>query len=127
MFLACLTNWRMEPFVTIPSVPCEVWTAFPGTRTIGCRLSDISCRHFLGKRTAVHQASLGCPYRCNFCGVVIAFSGKPRKDGVTGANGEHAARLLRWRPTALMRCSFMTTIFFCAKSIRANLPIAWRR
>jgi len=29
---------------------------------------------FLGLRTAVHQASLGCPYRCNFCGVVT-FSG----------------------------------------------------
>ena len=29
---------------------------------------------FLGARTAVHQASLGCPYRCNFCGVVT-FSG----------------------------------------------------
>ena len=29
---------------------------------------------FLGKRTAVHQASIGCPYRCNFCGVVT-FSG----------------------------------------------------
>lgn len=25
---------------------------------------------FLGRRTAVHQASIGCPFRCNFCGVV---------------------------------------------------------
>jgi len=33
---------------------------------------------FLGKRTAVHQASLGCPYRCNFCGVVT-FSGSREK------------------------------------------------
>jgi anaerobic magnesium-protoporphyrin IX monomethyl ester cyclase len=33
---------------------------------------------FLGKRTAVHQASLGCPYRCNFCGVVT-FSGSRQK------------------------------------------------
>ena len=24
---------------------------------------------FLGSRTTVHQASIGCPYRCNFCGV----------------------------------------------------------
>jgi anaerobic magnesium-protoporphyrin IX monomethyl ester cyclase len=29
---------------------------------------------FLGRRTAVHQASIGCPFRCNFCGVVN-FSG----------------------------------------------------
>jgi anaerobic magnesium-protoporphyrin IX monomethyl ester cyclase len=33
---------------------------------------------FLGRRTAVHQASLGCPYRCNFCGVVN-FSGSREK------------------------------------------------
>ena len=25
---------------------------------------------FLGRRTAVHQASFGCPFRCRFCGVV---------------------------------------------------------
>jgi anaerobic magnesium-protoporphyrin IX monomethyl ester cyclase len=33
---------------------------------------------FLGQRTAVHQASLGCPFRCNFCGVVT-FSGSREK------------------------------------------------
>src|SRR5215472_12124141 len=33
---------------------------------------------FLGRRTAVHQASIGCPFRCNFCGVVT-FSGSREK------------------------------------------------
>ena len=33
---------------------------------------------FLGRRTGVHQASIGCPYRCNFCGVVT-FSGSREK------------------------------------------------
>jgi anaerobic magnesium-protoporphyrin IX monomethyl ester cyclase len=33
---------------------------------------------FLGLRTAVHQASIGCPFRCNFCGVVN-FSGSREK------------------------------------------------
>jgi anaerobic magnesium-protoporphyrin IX monomethyl ester cyclase len=33
---------------------------------------------YLGKRTAVHQASIGCPYSCNFCGVVT-FSGSREK------------------------------------------------
>lgn len=33
---------------------------------------------YLGKRTAVHQASLGCPYSCSFCGVVT-FSGSREK------------------------------------------------
>lgn len=33
---------------------------------------------FLGRRTAVHQASIGCPFHCNFCGVVN-FSGSREK------------------------------------------------
>src|SRR5581483_8101020 len=33
---------------------------------------------FLGSRTAVHQASIGCPYQCSFCGVV-GFSGSREK------------------------------------------------
>jgi len=28
---------------------------------------------FFGRRTAVHQASVGCPYRCSFCGVISAY------------------------------------------------------
>jgi radical SAM superfamily enzyme YgiQ (UPF0313 family) len=31
-------------------------------------------RTFLGSRTAVHQASIGCPFRCNFCGVVPVYN-----------------------------------------------------
>jgi len=31
---------------------------------------------FLGKRTAVYQAALGCRYRCEFCGVVSMWNGK---------------------------------------------------
>ena len=33
---------------------------------------------YLGRRTAVHQASIGCPFACNFCGVVT-FSGSREK------------------------------------------------
>jgi anaerobic magnesium-protoporphyrin IX monomethyl ester cyclase len=33
---------------------------------------------YLGRRTAVHEASIGCPYACNFCGVVT-FSGSREK------------------------------------------------
>lgn len=35
---------------------------------------------FLGKRTAVHHASIGCPYRCQFCGVVPIFDGKQKTE-----------------------------------------------
>jgi radical SAM superfamily enzyme YgiQ (UPF0313 family) len=30
---------------------------------------------FLGSRTGVHQAAIGCRYRCTFCGVVSMFNG----------------------------------------------------
>jgi anaerobic magnesium-protoporphyrin IX monomethyl ester cyclase len=33
---------------------------------------------FLGTRTAVHQASIGCPFRCQFCGVVPIFEGRQK-------------------------------------------------
>ena len=35
---------------------------------------------FLGRRTAVHHASIGCPYRCQFCGVVPIFDGKQKTE-----------------------------------------------
>lgn len=35
---------------------------------------------FLGRRTAVHQASVGCPFRCNFCGVVSAFGSREKME-----------------------------------------------
>lgn len=33
---------------------------------------------FLGRRTAVHHASMGCPFRCKFCGVVPVHEGRER-------------------------------------------------
>jgi anaerobic magnesium-protoporphyrin IX monomethyl ester cyclase len=35
---------------------------------------------FLGTRTAVHQASIGCPFRCQFCGVVPIFDGRQKTE-----------------------------------------------
>lgn len=35
---------------------------------------------FLGRRTAVHQASVGCPYHCRFCGVVPIFEGRQKTE-----------------------------------------------
>ena len=42
------------------------------------RLGDVAAYlrpSFLGSRTAVHQAAIGCRYRCGFCGVVSMFNG----------------------------------------------------
>ncbi len=36
---------------------------------------------FLGSRTAVHQAAIGCRYRCTFCGVVSMFNGHTELQG----------------------------------------------
>jgi radical SAM superfamily enzyme YgiQ (UPF0313 family) len=33
---------------------------------------------FLGKRSAVYQASIGCPYSCNFCGVIAAYGSRQK-------------------------------------------------
>jgi anaerobic magnesium-protoporphyrin IX monomethyl ester cyclase len=33
---------------------------------------------YLGRRTAVHHASIGCPFRCQFCGVVPIFDGRQK-------------------------------------------------
>ncbi|MBV9155673.1 MAG: B12-binding domain-containing radical SAM protein [Acidobacteriaceae bacterium] len=33
---------------------------------------------FLGRRTAVHHASMGCPFRCKFCGVVPVHDGRQK-------------------------------------------------
>ena len=35
---------------------------------------------FLGQRTGVHQASIGCPFRCQFCGVVPIFDGRQKTE-----------------------------------------------
>jgi radical SAM superfamily enzyme YgiQ (UPF0313 family) len=33
---------------------------------------------FLGRRSAVYQASIGCPYSCNFCGVIAAYGSRQK-------------------------------------------------
>src|SRR4030095_2184624 len=35
---------------------------------------------FLGRRTAVQQASIGCLYPCNFCGVVSAYGSREKME-----------------------------------------------
>ncbi len=35
---------------------------------------------FLGRRTGVHHASIGCPFRCQFCGVVPIFDGRQKTE-----------------------------------------------
>ncbi len=48
---------------------------------------------FFGKRTAVHHASIGCPFRCSFCGVHAAYGSRERFEDParTAAILEHLA------------------------------------
>lgn len=34
---------------------------------------------FLGRRSGVYQASIGCPYGCNFCGVISVFGSREKQ------------------------------------------------
>lgn len=35
---------------------------------------------FFGKRTAAHQASIGCPFQCRFCAIGVAFGNKEKME-----------------------------------------------
>jgi len=45
-------------------------------------------RSFLGKRTAAHQASVGCRFRCTFCGVAAMFRGGTALPAAERLDGE---------------------------------------
>lgn len=49
---------------------------------------------FLGQRSGVYQASIGCPYGCNFCGVISVF-GRREKVETPARVAEHLGFLAR--------------------------------
>jgi hypothetical protein len=49
---------------------------------------------FLGRRSGVYQASIGCPYGCNFCGVISVF-GRREKVQAPARTAEHLDFLAR--------------------------------
>ena len=48
----------------------------------------------LGKRSGVYQASIGCPYGCNFCGVISVFGRREKVQG-PARTAEHLSYLVR--------------------------------
>ena len=52
---------------------------------------------FFGKRTAVHHASIGCPFQCSFCGVHAAYGSRERMESParTAAILEHLVKEYR--------------------------------
>jgi anaerobic magnesium-protoporphyrin IX monomethyl ester cyclase len=55
---------------------------------------------FMGTRTAVHQAAIGCRYRCTFCGVVSMFNGTTRLDTPGRLTAALTTLRDRWGATA---------------------------
>jgi radical SAM superfamily enzyme YgiQ (UPF0313 family) len=49
---------------------------------------------FLGRRSGVYQASIGCPFGCNFCGVIAVF-GRREKVQDPARTAEHLTYLAR--------------------------------
>jgi radical SAM superfamily enzyme YgiQ (UPF0313 family) len=49
---------------------------------------------YLGRRSGVYQASIGCPYGCNFCGVISVF-GRRQKTETPTRTAEHLRFLAR--------------------------------
>jgi radical SAM superfamily enzyme YgiQ (UPF0313 family) len=68
---------------------------------------------FLGRRTAVHQASIGCPFRCQFCGVVPIFDGKQKTE--TPARTAQVLEYLK-REYAIDAVQFYDNNFFLNES-----------
>ena len=70
---------------------------------------------FLGRRTAVHQASIGCPFRCNFCGVVN-FSGSREKMELPARTEAMLRHLAHTYGVDAIRRAGCAMIFFGAES-----------
>jgi hypothetical protein len=49
---------------------------------------------FLGRKSGVYQASIGCPYACNFCGVISVF-GRREQVQVPSRTAQHLGFLAR--------------------------------
>lgn len=73
---------------------------------------------FLGERTVVHQASAGCPYRCNFCGVVPVYGGRQKAEAPKRTAAVLASLKARF---AIDAVQFYDNNFFLNESHTADL------
>jgi radical SAM superfamily enzyme YgiQ (UPF0313 family) len=90
---------RVEHNAARPFVDPDARPPLPYHRLEG--LPDYLRPTYMGARTAVHQAAIGCRYRCSFCGVVSVYNGHTRLGGP--ARLEAALRTLRdgWHADAV--------------------------
>jgi radical SAM superfamily enzyme YgiQ (UPF0313 family) len=76
-----------------PERPMKGPDAFPWTPFHRIPVEKYLRPSFFGRRTAVHHASIGCPFRCSFCGVHAAFGTREKLEspGRTAAILSHLA------------------------------------
>jgi len=67
-------------FVHNPDRPMESPDAFPEPPYHRIEAERYVLPTFLGRRTAVHEASVGCPYSCSFCGVISAYGSREKME-----------------------------------------------
>jgi anaerobic magnesium-protoporphyrin IX monomethyl ester cyclase len=58
------------------------------------RVGDYLHPTFLGRRSGVYQASIGCPYGCSFCGVISVYGSRERQQA-PARTARHLAFLAR--------------------------------
>jgi len=54
--------------------------AFPATPFHAIPVEQYLRPSFFGRRTAAHQASIGCPFKCSFCGVHAAYGNREKME-----------------------------------------------
>jgi anaerobic magnesium-protoporphyrin IX monomethyl ester cyclase len=67
---------------------------FPAPPYHRIRVQDYLHSTFLGRRSGVYQASIGCPYGCKFCGVISVFGSRQRQQS-PARTAEHLTFLVR--------------------------------
>ena len=80
---------------------------------------------FLGRRSGVYQASIGCPYGCKFCGVISVFGSREKRAGA-GAHGG-ASRVPRARARHGLRALLRQQLLRQRGRTRASSRSASRR
>ena len=81
---------------------------------------------FFGKRTAVHHASIGCPFNCSFCGVHAAYGNKEKMESPkrTVAILTHLVEALRSRFGSVLRYELLPARRSCARALRSHGAIS---
>jgi len=84
---------------------------------------------FLGSRTAVHHASIGCAFRCNFCGVVPVHESRQKVESPerTAAILSHLARIYGVNAVQFYDNNFFLNETHTAKLAERLIPLNMRR